>query len=136
MTKITHEQWTDEVSALLAPAMAADPLATIETVRQRVEQGAQSLFVVREEGEIVGAFTLALEEAELGRELVVPVAGSKSARPLSRDVVPFIAARAEEMGAAFVRVHVPSAIWARALSRYGWKAGEMVMRKGVGHGRA
>lgn len=119
---VAPADWSGVFAELLAPAFVV--AGALEAVACQVESGKASLFAVEVGGEVVGAFVLRVEGTE---GVIVAAAG----RLDGVDLAPTILPHAETLfrGCRSVRVHTARPGMAKLLTRQGYAAQEIVLRK-------
>jgi len=129
---IRQAQWTDAHARLLAAAMRADPLVTVETLRAAVANGAASLIeVIDSADQMVCAAVLRVECRELGNEgVIVAAAGALPGGRLLPVVLPVL--ENSFRGVNSIRVHTARPGLVRALARHGYAPREVILSKMIG----
>ncbi|MCK9991398.1 MAG: hypothetical protein RugAbin2_02412 [Rugosibacter sp.] len=114
--------WGEALAELLAPAFTSEE-ALIGVGRQVVE-GLASAFIVEDEGELVAAFVLRVDDDE---GVVVAASGSGQNVRLIPALLASIEARF--YGCSAIRFHTARPGLARVMQEYGYVGQEVVMRK-------
>ena len=122
---IRPSAWGRDAERLIALAHQAAGLAD---VRDQVQSGAASLFLIDVEGATVGAFVLRVDHTAAGSEgVIVSGAGHLHGVDLVEACIP----RIEQMfvGVCAIRYHTAKPALARKMAAWGYTAAEIVCRK-------
>lgn len=132
---IARAGWCDQASAHLAPAMRHEPGVTVATLAALVEQGGGELYAVMAGGQMVGAYVLRHEPRETGSEgVIVAAGGNLPGYSLIRSILPTVEAQ-QMHGCDTIRIHTARPAVAREMQRAGYVVRELVLAKGLTHGR-
>ena len=117
--------WGRDAERLIPLAHTAAGLAE---VRDQVQSGAASLFLIEVEGQTVGAFVLRVDHTAAGSEGVIV---SGVGRLHGVDLVEACIPQIERMfvGVSAIRYHTAQPALARKLAAWGYQAAEIVCRK-------
>ena len=131
---IAPAAWRAEHDALLARAMAKDPMETTATLRAEVEAGRAHLIQVSDPatGALVGAAVLRVEQRERGLEgVIVATAGVRGAGVRLLDLLPELERRLIAAGCVSIRVHPSRPGMLRFCLAAGYQPREWVLGKVV-----
>lgn len=122
--------WTSEVKALLSPAMASDELNTIYSIERDVLSGTCQLVGGYENNELVLAFVVRIDIAELGKELVV-VCGASLGHGNTVKCIPFFGELARKYDCDYIRIHTKLKALGWILKHNGFQISEIVARQRI-----
>lgn len=122
--------WTSEVKALLAPAMASDELNTILAIEKDVLVGTCQVVAGYEDDNLVIAFVIRVDKEELGNELVV-VCGASLGHGNTIKCMPEFQRLAHKYNCDYIRIHTKLKALGRILQHNGYTISEIVARQRV-----
>lgn len=119
-----------DIKLFLAPAMANDPLNSINSVIQDIERGVCQLIGGFIDDKLTLAFVIRIDVGELGKELVV-VVGASSVYGGTSLSIPYFEKIARQEGCEYIRIHTAKKALAKILVKNGFEVSELVVRKRV-----
>lgn len=119
-------EWSADIAAHLA---AAESVESLDDLRVQVESGQARAFVVRSDGDEVGAYVLRVDETATGADGVVLSGAGSAGIDLTAVLFPFIERQFE--GVDGIRVPTRRAGLVRKLRGMGYETAAIVMRKGL-----
>lgn len=122
--------WSDEAARTLAPIFAADKTGGVENLKAQVLSGNASLHRVTKGADLVGFFSVRIDQFAAGDEMVIiAAAGALPGVPLLHVFLPLLEANAKEAGCETVRIHTSRKGMFKQLAKRGYEFSEWILRK-------
>lgn len=123
-------EWSEEAARTLEPIFADDETGGVENVRRQVVSGNASLHRVTQADQLVGFFSVRIDQLAAGDEMViVAAAGNLPGVPLLHVFLPLLEANAKDAGCETVRIHTSRKGMFKQLALRGYHFTEWVLRK-------
>lgn len=130
--KICRAIWTPEIEALIQLAINTNPIATggIDRIKRQVKNGSELWAVLDDDYEAVGAFVLRIDKSDgINEGVLVVGAGEIEGVDCTYLMLPHI----EKMfiGCQSMRIHTNRPGLMKKLTKYGFTASEVILRKAL-----
>lgn len=131
--KIKRERFPSvAVWGQLGRALDDVPCGSMQELRDEVDNGVQAVFSIYEGAELVGCFSVRVDEGAEASELVVTnAAGGLRGQSLYKLVTPFVEELARAAGCQYLRGHTSRKGIGKLFEKAGWSQSEIIYRKRV-----
>lgn len=122
--------WSDEAAQMLAPIFKGDKTGGVDNVKRQVLSGNASLHRVSKGTDLVGFFSVRIDQFAAGDEMVIiAAAGALHGVPLLHVFLPLLEANAKGAGCESVRIHTSRKGMFKQLAKRGYQFSEWILRK-------